>query len=124
MALPNEPRVSSPKERKEILSRLFPKEKYPLVEPLETPEVPPELEKVEAVAGAEISLPQPVTDDSGAVIVDTPTPQKVTVTLPLTEDEIIKGLGYKITYSVRWLAERCKRLLKIVGGRFFYRFKK
>lgn len=123
MTLPNEPQVPSPKEQKEVISRLFP-EKHPVVERPVTPEVPPEVEKVEAVAGAEISLPQPVTDDTGAVIVDTPTPQQVTVTLPLTEEEIEKGLGYKITFSIRWLAEWCKRLLKIMGGKFSYRFKK
>lgn len=125
MALPSEPEVPSPEKQKEILSRLFPeKEKYPIVERPVTPEVPPEIEKVEAVAGAEISLPQPVTDDTGAVIVDTPAPQQVSVTLPLTEEEIEKGLAYKITFSIRWLAEWCRRLLKIMGGKFIYRFKK
>lgn len=120
MALPSEPEAPSAKEQKEILSRLFP-EKHPIVERPVTPEIPPEVEKVEAVAGAEISLPQPVTDDTGAVIVDTPTPQQPAITLPLTEEEIERGLGYKITYSIRWLAEWCKRLLKIFGGKFIYR---
>jgi len=123
MALPKEPEVPSLKEQKEILSRLF-QEKHPIVERPVTPEVPPEVEKAEAVAGAEISLPQPVTDDTGAVIVDTPAPQQVTVTLPLSEEEIEKGLAYKINFSIRWLAEWCRRLLKIMGGKFIYRFKK
>lgn len=120
MALPREPQVSSAKEQKEILSRLFP-EKYPIVERPVTPEVPPEVEQVEAVAGAEISLPQPVTDDTGAVIVDTPAPQQVTVTLPLTEEEMNQALHLKIVYSLRWLAEWCKRLLKIMRGKFIYK---
>jgi len=123
MALPSEPQVPSSKEQKEVVSRVFP-EKHPVVEREVTPEVPPEVEKVEAVAGAEISLPQPVTDDTGAVIVDTPTPQQVKITLPLSEEEIERGLGYKITFSIRWLGEWCRRLLKIVGGKFIYRLQK
>lgn len=120
MALPSEPEAPSPKEQKEILSRLFP-EKHPIVERPVTPEVPPEIEHVEAVAGAEISLPQPITDDTGVVIVDTPAPQQVTVTLPLTEEEMERALHLKIIYSLRWLAEWMKRLLKMVGGRFVYK---
>lgn len=115
--------MPSAQRQKEILSRVFP-EKYKVVERLTVPEVPPEIEKVEAIAGAEISLPHPVIDDTGAVIVDTPTPQQVAVTLPLSEEEIIKGLGYKITYSIRWLAEWCGRLLKILKGGFRYRSKR
>lgn len=123
MVLPKEPRISSAKRQKEIFSRVFP-EKYKVVERPTVLEVPPEIEKAEAVAGAEISLPQPVRDDSGQVIVDTPTPQQVTVTLPLSEEEIMKGLGYKITNSIRWLAEWCGRLLKIFKGGFRYRSKR
>jgi hypothetical protein len=99
------------------------REKVPIVERPTTPEIPPELEKVEAVLGAEISLPQPVTDDQGQVIVDTPAPQQVTVILPLTEEEISKKLPLKIVDSLFWLREWAKRLLKIVGGKFIYKLK-
>lgn len=99
------------------------KEKIPIVERPTTPEIPPEVEKVEAISGAEISLPQSVTDDQGQVIVDTPAPQQITVTLPLTEEEIRKGLGLKVVDSLLWLAEWSKRLLKIVGGKFVYKLK-
>ena len=74
MALPVEPPVSSPRERKEILSRVFP-EKYKVVERPSVPEVPDGVDQLQAVPGEEISLPQPVQDDTGAVIVDTPVPQ-------------------------------------------------
>ena len=87
------------------------------------PEVPPEVEHVEAIAGAEISLPKPITDTGGGIILDNIAPQQVTVTLPLTEEEMQQALHLKIIYSLRWLAEWMKRLLKIVGGKFLYQFK-
>ncbi len=99
------------------------REKAPVVEKPTTPEVPPEIEHVEAVTGAEIYLPQPITDDSGQVILDNAAPQQVTIALPLTEEEMVKALRLKIIYSLRWLAEWTKRLIKIVGGRFIYRTK-
>jgi hypothetical protein len=97
------------------------REKFPVVERPTTPEIPPEIEHVETVAGAEISLPQPVTDDSGVVVMDNAAPKQVTITLPLTEEEMRRALHLKIIYSLRWLAEWCKRLVKIVGGKFFYK---
>lgn len=95
-------------------------EKFPVVERPTVPEIPPEIEKVEAVAGAEIYLPQPITDDAGAVVMDNAAPQQVTITLPLTEEEMRRALHLRIIYSIRWLAEWTKRLIKIVGGRFNY----
>lgn len=97
------------------------KEKFPVVERPITPEIPPEIEHVEAIAGAEISLPQPVTDDTGAVVMDNVAPKQVTITLPLTEEEMSQALHLKIIYSLRWLAEWMKRLIKIVSGRFLYK---
>lgn len=98
------------------------KEKLPVERPV-TPEIPPEIEHVEAIAGEEITLPQPVTDIGGGVILDNITSQQVTITLPLTEKEMNRALHLKIIYSLRWLAEWAKRLIKIVGGKFFYQFK-
>jgi len=99
------------------------KEKLPLEERLTTPEVPPEIEHIEAIAGAEITLPKPITDSSGQPILDNATPQQVTITLPLTEEEMQQALHLKIIYSLRWLAEWVKRLTKIIRGNFLYRFK-
>jgi hypothetical protein len=97
-------------------------EKVPIVERKEG-EIPPEIKdyvtKVETAA--EVTLPQPVTDDSGQIIVDTTAPQSVTVTLPLTEEETKRGLQHKMVDSLRWLAEWCRRLLKLTGSRFVYR---
>lgn len=100
------------------------REKYPIVERPTTPEVPPEVEKVEAVTGAEITLPQPVTDDSGQPLVSPAAPQQVTVTLPLDDQKIQLGLHYKVVDSFRWLAEWARRLLKLVSGRFQYKISK
>jgi len=101
------------------------REKVPIVERKLPKEVEPEvkdwLTKLET--GEEIQLPQPVTDDQGQVIVDTPAPHQVTVTLPLTEEEISKKLPLKIVDSLLWLREWAKRLLKIVGGKFIYKLK-
>ena len=99
------------------------KEKLPLEERLPTPEIPPEIEHVEAIAGAEITLPKPITDSSGQPILDNATPQQVTITLPLTEEEMQQALHLKIIYSLRWLAEQVKRLTKIFRGKLLYRFK-
>ncbi len=99
------------------------KEELPFKERPLTPEVPPEVEHLEAVAGAEVSLPQPITDTGGGVILDNIAPQQVTITLPLTEEEMQQALHLKIIYSLRWLAEWMKRLLKIVGGKFVYKLK-
>ena len=121
--LPDEPQVPTPKEQKEIVSQLFSeKEKHPVVERPTTPEIPPEIEHAEAVAGAEIQLPQPVTDDTtGQVLVTSPAATQPQIVLPLTEEEIERGLHLKIIHSFRWLAEWCKRLIKIFHGRVIYR---
>jgi len=108
-------------ERKEAI--VSAPEKAPLTEVAPVKETGPEvkdwLTKLET--GEEIKLPQPVTDDNGQVMLDNATPQQVTVTLPLTEEEMNRALHVKIIYSLRWLAEWTKRLIKIVGGKFLYK---
>ena len=91
--------------------------------PKETgPEVKDYLTKLET--GEEIQLPQPVTDDSGQPILTSPASQQVTITLPLTDDEMKIALHKKIIDSIRWLAEWCLRLIKITRGRISYRLEK
>lgn len=101
------------------------REKFPIVERPTTPEVGEirDIKGIEPIMGEEISLPQPITDETGEILVETPTPQQIEIKLPLTEEQILRGLGYKIIDSFRWLAEWCKRLLKIVGGKFSYNLK-
>lgn len=98
-------------------------EKIPVVERSTKIELTPEIKKVEPVIGGEeITLPQAVTDDTGAVILDNIAPQQVTIKLPLTDDQMNQALHLKVIYSLRWLAEWTKRALKILGGKFIYRF--
>jgi len=108
-------------ERKEAVVPV--PEKAPPVEKTPGKEAAPKvkdwLTKLET--GEEITLPQPVTDDAGQVMLDNIAPQQVTVILPLTEEEMSRALRVKIIYSLRWLAEWTKRLIKIVGGKFLYR---
>ncbi|MBM3205486.1 hypothetical protein FJZ41_01380 [Candidatus Shapirobacteria bacterium] len=98
------------------------REKFPVVERPISPEITPEIKRVEPVIGEEITLPQPVVDDTGAVVLDNASPQQVTIKLPLTEQQMDQALHLKIIYSFRWLAEWTKRLVKIIGGKFIYRF--
>lgn len=61
----------------------------------------------------EIKLPLSVekmgVQPSGAAM---PTPPAPVVTLPLTDDQVVKGLAFPILSSLRWLAEFCLRQLK------------
>jgi hypothetical protein len=111
-------------ERKEAI--VGAQEKAPIVERVPPRELGPEvkdwLTKLET--GEEIQLPQPVTDDSGQPLVSPPASQQVTVTLPLTEEEMKFALHQKVIDSIRWLAEWMKRVLKIAGGKFIYKVSK
>ena len=125
MALPVDPETSTVTRQKEVLKQ-FSREKHPVVEVPNVPEIsgiPPEIEKVEAIAGGEVALPQPVTDDTGQVIVDSPAPQQVTISLPLSEEEIERALHLKLVHSIRWLAEWTQRLIKKASGKFVYQAK-
>lgn len=42
----------------------------------------------------------------------TPLPSSSTITLPLTDDQLVKALTFPIFSSLRWLAEFCLRQLK------------
>jgi hypothetical protein len=107
---------ASSSKRKEIIRRLFGrrKEKFPVVEIPEVPEVPIEVERrVTPISGAATQLKKPVTDDqTGQVLVTSTTAQTPKIVLPLTKDEIEAGLTVKLVNSVRWLAEWCLRLVK------------
>jgi len=61
----------------------------------------------------EIKLPPAVEKmgvrPSGAAM---PAPSAPAVTLPLTDDQVVKGLAFPLISSLRWLAEFCLRQLK------------
>jgi len=105
------------KEREPIV----PPDRGKIVEYLDVPEIPAEIEQVEA-AGADLpALSQPMTDDTGQVIATAPALQQVVIVLPLTEAEMNKALHLKIGYSLRWLGEVIDKLAKVSVGRFVYR---
>jgi hypothetical protein len=68
----------------------------------------------------QVTLPKPVTDDYGKVIMESAHAEEAPITLPLTEVELRDGLHHKVIDSVRWLAERCVYLIKKYPGRVFY----
>lgn len=98
-------------------------ERTPIVERPAMPEIPPDIEGVEAVSG-EINLFKPITDAAGQPIVSPIEPQQVIVQLPLDDQQTVVGLKVKATDSLRWLAEWTSRLLKIMAGKFIYKLRK
>ena len=85
------------------------------------PEVEGWLEKLEK---EDTKLQQPVVDQTtGQTVLDDSQQQKTNfkVVLPMTKDEVEKGLKHKIIDSVRWLAEWCIRMIKMFGNRVAYR---
>lgn len=75
------------------------------------PELDGYIEKVEK----EAELKTPVMDDSTQqVVMQAASPQDPKIKLPLTRDEIEKGLHHKVWESIRWLAEWCLRQLKLL----------
>jgi len=111
--------VATPEKRKELIKRLFGKEeKFPVVEIPQVPEIPPEIEKAQPISGAATSSPQPIIDDqTGQVVLVDPTTQTPKIVLPLTQEEIEKGLTVQVIESIRWLAEWCLRMIKKVRGK-------
>jgi len=86
------------------------------------PEVEGWLEKVEK---EDSQSPQAITDDKGQVVLDDSAQQNVgfKVVLPMTKDEVEKGVQHKVLDSVRWLAEWCIRMVKMFGNKVAYRRK-
>lgn len=65
------------------------------------------LEKIEREPGKD-----PITDDSGQVVLAPTGSQQVTITLPLTEEEVKHGLRHQIIDAMYWLAAWCVRIAK------------
>ncbi|MBU1085505.1 MAG: hypothetical protein ABIJ43_01380 [Candidatus Beckwithbacteria bacterium] len=85
------------------------------------PEVEGWLEKIEK---EDSQLQQSVTDpsiNSGQAILDDAQPSKFKVILPLTKEEVDKGLHSKVIDSVRWLAEWCLKTIKMFHGKVAYK---
>jgi len=102
-------------------------EKTPITEYTRKVDIEPEVEGwLEKLEKEDAQLQQPVTDDkTGQVVLDDlqKKKDKFKVILPLTKDEVEKGLHYKVVDSIRWLAEWCIRMIKIFGKKVVYRRK-
>ncbi len=114
--------MGSVNKEKEILNTLFAEEgeKYPVVENKEMEldeEVAPFIEKIEK----ELYLTKPITDDYGQPIVTAPSAQPVQIVLPVTQSGFLFGMQQKVTESVRWLAEWCLRLIKMLGKQVVFK---
>lgn len=86
------------------------------------PEIEPELKEagIEQISET-VELPQPVSVSTGMTHAGSTTPvssqQPLTVKIPLTDDQIQKGLHQKVYDSILWLAYWCVRQVKIAHAR-------
>lgn len=112
----------TPSEQKEVVGSLF-KEGEPRVIEKKEFEPAPEVKKwVSKVKEAEeITLPKPITDEYGQILIEAAAPVKPRIVLPLTKPKIKKALQKKIVESIRWLAEWCLRLIKMFPKRVSYK---
>jgi len=117
----DEPQIPSPKEQKEILTRIERGEKFPIVE--RKAEVGPEVRDwlTELETGEEIQLPQPVTDDTGQILIKPAAPQQPKIVLPLDEPTYITGFKKTVYDSIRWLVEWIKRIVLMFPERAVFR---
>ena len=68
-----------------------------------------------------ITLPKPVEDEYGDLLVQATQIPKPNITLPVSEEEMEKAFHYKVVDSVRWLAEWCHRNILLYPGRVFFK---
>ncbi len=109
----------TPTLTEEIVAEFGGKEREPVkiteiqthVEIEKHPETAGYIERVEKQA----ELKTPVMDDStGQPLVQSADPTDPVVTLPLTDDQIVKGLHHHVWEAIRWLAAWCVRQAKIL----------
>lgn len=99
-------------------------EKNPITEYTRNVDLEPEVEGwLEKLEKEQTQLSQPVVNpQTGQVVLDDAQKQPgFKVVLPLTKDEMEKGLKHKVVDSLRWLAEWCLRLIKMFGNKVAFR---
>lgn len=109
---------------KERVDAFGKQEETPMTEYTRKVDLEPEVEGwLEKLEKEDSRLQQPVVDDKGKIILDDAAKQKkgFKVVLPLTKDEVDKGLHHKVIDSIRWLAEWCIRMIKMFGSKVAYR---
>lgn len=97
-------------------------EKPPVEEVGTLPELAPELREVGVEQVSEtVNIPQPVSEATGLTHAGPTTPVGVQpqfkVKVPLTDDQIKKGLHQKVADSILWLAYWCLRQIKMAQAK-------
>lgn len=122
---PPKPKISvSPgmAKEKEVGGAFF-KEQAPTIIEKKEFEPPPEvegwMEKLEK--GEEITLPGPVKDEYGQILMEAARDTKPKIVLPLQKQKIEEGLKEKVTNSFRWLSEWCLRVIKMFPNRITFK---
>jgi hypothetical protein len=84
---------------------------------------PPETKEwvTEKKTAEEITLPQPVKDEYGEILLKSARPSKPTITLPLDDKGIKKAKKKGIGESIRWLVAFCIRLIKKFPNRVIFK---
>ena len=115
------PQAPSPKEQKEILTKIDRGERFPVVE--RKAEVEPGVKDwlTQLETGEEIQLPQPVRDQGGQVLVKPIAPQQPKIILPLDNQAYLAGFKKTVADSVRWLVEWMKRVILIFPDRVVFK---
>jgi hypothetical protein len=115
--------VPAGKERAEAASGQ--QEVTPITEFTRNVDLEPEVEGwLEKLEKEDAQLKQPVVNQqTGQIVLDDASQQSAgfKVVLPLTKDEMEKGLKHKVVDSLRWLAEWCLRLIKMFGSKVAYK---
>lgn len=68
----------------------------------------------------QVTLPAPIKDDFGQVVMQQAHAEEEAITLPLTQTKIEQGIHEKLGNSIRWLATQCVYLIKKYPGKVFY----
>ena len=103
-------------------------ERTPITEYTRKVDIEPEVESwMEKLEKENEQLDKPVTDDQGQTVlddiddVDDKKKPQFKVVLPMTKEEMEKGLHHKVASSARWLAEWCIRMIKMFHGKVAYK---
>lgn len=91
---------------------------------IERVEKRPEIEEEDQTGmkkgAADVSMPKQIVGDDGRVVAEA-VAEEPEIDLPLSEEEVKKGLHHKVMDSIRWLAEWCVYIIKKYPGRVFYK---
>lgn len=81
-------------------------------------------EFIKPTQSAETKAPEPIEDNFGEIILQASQVSQPNITLPMEEADLEKAFHQKVSDSIRWLAEWCKRTILITPKRVFFPEKK